>query len=112
MTKYFDVEYLSEAVEFINGQEAEVRVKIFYNISKAKLTKDPELFKKLKGSEIWEFRTLYKGKKYRLFSFWDENRRAYVICTHGIIKKTDKTPQKEIDKAENIRIQYMTQYGK
>lgn len=112
MTKYFNVEYLSEASEFINNQEIEVQNKILYNVSKAQITKDPELFKKLVGSEIWEFRTLYKGRKYRLFSFWDEKRKAFVICTHGIIKKTDKTPQKEIDKAENIRKQYLEQYGK
>lgn len=112
MVKYFDIEYLSEALEFIFSQETDVKEKIIYNISKAQLTKDPELFKKLSGSEIWEFRTFYKGKKYRLFSFWDEKRRAFVICTHGIIKKTDKTPQKEIDKAETIRKQYFEQHGK
>lgn len=112
MIKYFDVEYLFEAVNFIESQETDVQDKIFYNISKAQQTRDPELFKKLTGSEIWEFRTLYKGKKYRLFSFWDSKRRAYVICTHGIIKKTDKTLQKEIEKAEQIRKQYLASYGK
>jgi phage-related protein len=112
MVKYFEIEYLSEAFEFINSLELVVQDKIYYNITKAQQTKDPELFKKLAGSEIWEFRTLYKGNKYRLFSFWDVKRRAFVICTHGIIKKTDKTPQKEIDKAENIRKQYIEYYGK
>jgi phage-related protein len=29
-----------------------------------------------------------------------------VIATHGIIKKTLKTPEKEIEKAENIRLRY------
>lgn len=109
MTKYFDVEFLPEALEFINSQETDIRDKIFYNIAKTQYVKDPELFKKLTGSDIWEFRTLYKGKQYRLFSFWDEKRRKFVICTHGIIKKTDKTPQKEIEKAESIKKQY---YGK
>jgi len=32
-----------------------------------------------------------------------------VISTHGIIKKTDKTPKKEIEKAENLRLQYFKQ---
>jgi phage-related protein len=112
MVKYFDVEYLNEVSEFINSQGIAVKDKILYNISRAQQTKDPELFKKLTGSEIWEFRTFCKGKKYRLFSFWDAKRGAYVVCTHGIIKKTDKTPQKEIDKAENIRKQYFEHYGK
>jgi phage-related protein len=30
-----------------------------------------------------------------------------VISTHGIVKKTQKTPPKEIEKAEEIRKQYM-----
>lgn len=112
MVKYFDVEYLSDAIEFICSHETDVQEKIYYNITKAGLTKDSELFKKLAGSEIWEFRTFYKGKKYRLFSFGDENRRAFVLCTHGIIKKNDKTPRKEIEKAETIRKQYLEHYGK
>jgi phage-related protein len=29
-----------------------------------------------------------------------------VLATHGIIKKTDKTPEKEIEKAEQIRLKY------
>jgi phage-related protein len=67
---------------------------------------DNELFKKLENSNIWEFRTLYNGISYRLFSFWDTNKNSLVIATHGIIKKTQKTPKKEIDKAENIRREY------
>jgi phage-related protein len=30
-----------------------------------------------------------------------------VVCTHGILKKTQKTPKKEIEKAERIRKQYL-----
>jgi phage-related protein len=69
---------------------------------------DNELFKKLNES-IWEFRTLYNSKAYRLFSFWDktDGRETLVVATHGILKKTQKTPPKEIKKAEEIRIQYL-----
>jgi hypothetical protein len=31
-----------------------------------------------------------------------------VISTHGLIKKTDKTPKGEIEKAERLRIKYFT----
>lgn len=67
---------------------------------------DKELFKKLENSEIWEFRTLYNGIAYRLFAFWDNEIRALVVVTHGIVKKTQKTPKKEIEKAERIRQEY------
>ena len=67
---------------------------------------DPELFKKLTDN-VWEFRTLYSGKAYRLFAFWDTNQNSLVIATHGIIKKTQKTPKKEIEKTEKIRKEYL-----
>ena len=105
--EYFNVEYLSEAVEFIENLDKKSKEKFLYIIEYAKQTKDPEVFKKLTGTNIWEFRILYKRIKYRLFAFWDNKRNSYVICTHGIIKKTGKTPQKEISKAEKIRTIYL-----
>ena len=67
---------------------------------------DKELFKKLENSEIWEFRTLFNGSCYRLFSFWDTKTETLIIATHGIVKKSQKTPSKEIRKAEEIRKKY------
>ncbi|MFV8326845.1 type II toxin-antitoxin system RelE/ParE family toxin [Flavobacterium sp. ZS1P14] len=32
--------------------------------------------------------------------------KTLVLATHGIIKKTGKTPEKEIEKAESIRLKY------
>lgn len=46
---------------------------------------------------------------YRLFAFWDKDIRAMVIATHGLIKKTQKTPQNEIRKAEAIMKAYYEQ---
>lgn len=69
---------------------------------------DKELFKKLENSEIWEFRTLFNGVCYRLFAFWDTETETLVVATHGIVKKTQKTPQKEIEKAEAIRKEYFS----
>ena len=73
---------------------------------------DKELFKKLENSNIWEFRTLYNGNCYRLFSFWDTETETLIIATHGIVKKTQKTPAKEIAKAEDMRRQYFEQKDK
>ena len=68
--------------------------------------RNKELFKKIENSEIWEFRTLYNGIAYRLFAFWDTDMKTLVVATHGIIKKTQKTPKKEIARAEAIMKQY------
>lgn len=105
--KKFEVLFLTEAREFLLSLDEKSRDKIIFNIDKAKIKTDNELFKKLKG-EIWEFRTLYNKTYYRLFAFWDKenNQNTLVLSTHGIIKKTGKTPEKEIEKAEKIRLNY------
>jgi phage-related protein len=103
----FRVEFLEEANRFLDSLDVKARDKIIYNIWKARSTNDKELFKKLQG-EIWEFRTLYNKKYYRLFAFWDKTDKAdtVVISTHGLIKTTDKTPKSDIEKAEWLREKY------
>lgn len=97
----------SEAENFIENLPQSVADKIYYNIYRvAKGERNKELFKKLDDTDIWEFRTLYNRIAYRLFAFWDKDKETMVIATHGIIKKTQKTPNKEIAKAEAIRKQY------
>lgn len=107
MNEKFEVVFLIKAIEFIENLDVKARIKILYNIDKARWTNDPKLFKKLNG-EIWEFRTKYEGFQYRLFAFWDKTGDAHtlVITTLGLIKKTDKIPRNEIIKAEKIRLDY------
>lgn len=110
MTEKFQVQFLEEAADFIDNLEEKAREKIYYNIKKAQVTNDKELFKKLKN-EIWEFRTLFNKTHYRLFAFWDKvgNSETVVISTHGLIKKTDKTPVADLEKAERLRKFYFEQ---
>jgi len=107
MIEKFKVRLLEEASEFLDNLDEKPREKILYNIRKSQLITDNDLFKKLKD-DIWEFRTLYNKCYYRLFAFWDKSEKTetVVISTHGLIKKTDKTPQGEIEKAERLRIKY------
>lgn len=113
MKPKFKIELLPEAIEFLENLEDKAREKIYYNIKKSQFVNDNELFKKL-NDFIWEFRTLYNNKAYRLFSFWDkiEGDETLVVATHGILKKTQKTPPKEIKKAEEIRKQYFNKKTK
>lgn len=94
---------LKEASEFIAALPDKAREKVLYNIRKVRFgVQDKELFKKLDG-DIWEFRTSWQGMAYRLFAFWDNDGETLVIATHGIAKKTQKTPQRDKDKAKAIR---------
>ena len=61
-------------------------------------------FTKMPGIEdIWECRVKSGSNIYRIFAFWDENK---IIFTHGFIKKTPRTPKREIEKAENYKRDY------
>lgn len=96
-----------EVKSFLRVQPLKVQKKIAFNIGKVECgVMDKELFEKLSGSDIWELRTLFDGSYYRLFAFWDKYERSLVVTTHGMVKKTKKTPQREIDKAEAIMKQY------
>ena len=107
MTEKFQVQFLEEAVEFLESLDEKARDKVIYNIQKARFSNDKELFKKLQD-EIWEFRTLFNRNHYRLFAFWDKTgqKETVVISTRGLIKKTAKTPSGELAKAEKIRKLY------
>jgi phage-related protein len=110
MKSNFEIIFLEQALEFIDSLDKKSRIKVIYNIDKAKLKTDPKLFKKL-DNDIWEFRTVFKGLQYRLLAFWDkiDNTETLVLATHGFIKKVNKVPKKEIEKAKRIRTAYFEQ---
>lgn len=102
-----------EAKAFLREQPIKAQQKVAYNIRKVESgVMDKELFEKLSGSNIWELRTLYNGSYYRLFAFWDTEERALVVTTHGMVKKTKKTPPKEITRAEALRKEYFDNKNK
>lgn len=107
MDKKFETIFLEGAINFLDSLDYKAREKIIYNIDKAGYVNDPKLFKKL-NDQIWEFRTLYQKKQYRLLAFWDKEDKieTLVISTHGFVKKKSKVDSSEIEKAENLRQEY------
>ena len=105
--RYFETKFLDEADDFFAKLDQKTARKIIYNIDLAEQTNDPRLFKKLQN-DIWEFRTKYAGLQIRLLAFWDktDNKETLVIATHGFVKKVDKVPSNEIERAERIRDKY------
>ena len=64
----------------------------------------PQKFVKHIKEGIYELRTEYNGNIYRVFFIFDEDK--IVVLFNGFQKKTQKTPQKEIDKAITIKKEY------
>jgi len=104
---FFHTIFLEEVDKFIAGLEMKTAKKVLYNIDLAEQTNDPRLFKKLQ-EDIWEFRTKYNGLQIRLLAFWDktDGQETLVIATHGFMKKVDKVPKNEIERAIKIRKKY------
>lgn len=106
MSKNFDVLLSDEAKIFVKSLDIKLQKKVVYNIQKSREVNDSKIFKKL-TNEIWEFRTRYDKQQVRLLAFWDPNLNSMVICTHGFIKKTQKTPKSEINRALEFRKRYL-----
>lgn len=102
-----EVILLKGARDFVKGLDKKAAGKIVSVMNQVKQgSRDSRLFKKLEGTQIWEFRAEYEGNAYRLMSFWDKEEQSLVVATHGFSKKAQKTPKKEIMKAERIREEY------
>ncbi|TKB98949.1 type II toxin-antitoxin system RelE/ParE family toxin [Pedobacter cryophilus] len=110
---YFETRFLEEADQFIATLDLKTVKKVFYNIDLAEQTNDPKLFKKLQH-DMWEFRIRYNGLQVRLLAFWDKtnSNHTLVFATHGFIKKVDKVPANEIERAVRIKNNYFDLKGK
>lgn len=95
--------------EFINSLSAKAAQKVTWTLSLLEeLESLPAMyFKKLVNTDgIWEVRITLGSNIYRIFCFFAGN--AVVILTHGLVKKTQKTPPSEIERAEAYKREYLS----
>lgn len=59
---------------------------------------------------LYEIRIEYSSNIYRMFCCFDEGN--LIVLFNGFQKKSQKTPQKEIDKAMKIKAEYFEEKGK
>ena len=92
--------------EFLDALPAKVAQKVTWVLQ---LVEDLDMvpskyFVKMPGTDnIWECRIKLGSNIYRIFAFWDANK---VVLTHGFVKKTQRTPDIEITRAENYKKDY------
>ena len=55
----FEILISKKVVDFLEKQTEEVRNKIHDNLKKAQYQENVKFFKKLKNTDIWEFRTKF-----------------------------------------------------
>ena len=99
--------YKNYFIEFYQKQDEKVKGKIQYVFELIRQVEQvPEKFlKHLTGTNgLYEIRIKYKSNIYRVFCCFDEGQ--LVVLFHGFQKKTQKTPQNEIDKAKSLMEEY------
>ncbi len=94
---------------FIDGLSGKAAKKVTWVLSLLEeLEAVPAIyFKKLvNADEIWEVRVSVASDTFRIFCFFEG--RDIVVLTHGLVKKTRKTPAGDIKRAESYRREYFT----
>jgi phage-related protein len=95
--------------EFLDSLPGKVAQKIVWVLKLIEdLDRIPSSYlKKLPGTEeIWECRVQFGSNIYRIFCFIPH--LSEMILTHGYVKKTNKIPIAEIERAEAYRREYLT----
>lgn len=111
MRKPIAVALTDEARAFLAPLSPSVKKKFATAFEKTEAGFQGDWFVKLPATEeLWEFRVDGPHHTYRLFAFWDGRggTETLIVCTHGLDKKTQKTPQADLAKAERIRRDYFS----
>ena len=110
----YSVEYYEEedgtypAEEFILSQDKKMQAKLFMALEfleeKGPLLREP--YSKSLGDGIFEVRAKQGSDISRVLYFFVVGKR--IILTNGFVKKTQKTPTNEIERAKRYRKDYQT----
>jgi len=93
--------------EFFNSQTRKVQEKIDYVLFLITIADriPKKFFEHLTGTDgLYEIRIEFESNIYRILCCFDEGK--LVVLFNGFQKKSQKTPQKEIDKALKIKQEY------
>lgn len=97
--------YKNYFYDFINSLSEKVVDKIEYALtlleSQDKVSKK---FVKFLRDDVYELRAEYESNIYRVFFIFDDGN--IVVLFNGFQKKTQKTPQKELEKAIKLKEEY------
>ena len=91
--------------DFFDTLDRPTQEKILYGMLQLKTQERlPSKFVKHIRDGLFELRIEWRGNIYRIFFCFDEGR--IVILFNGFQKKTQKTPEKEINKALKLKAEY------
>lgn len=97
-----------KVLDFYSSQEAKVQTKMEYVLDLVRFEQriPMKFFKKLENTNgIYEVRIITSQKRIRILCFQDDGN--LIVLTNGFIKKTQKTPKREIKLAEKMKKEYL-----
>jgi len=100
--------YKEYFIDFYKAQDAKVQEKIGYVLDLVRFERQvPKKFLKyLENTDgIYEVRVITTFKSIRILCFFDQGN--LVVLANCFVKKTQKTPRKEIKLAEKLKKQYL-----
>ena len=102
--------YKEYFIKFYKAQEHKVQEKIEYVLDLIRFEEriPKKFFKALENTEgIYEVRVITTFKSIRILCFFDDGN--LIILVNSFIKKTQKTPKKEIELAQKLKKEYLEQ---
>lgn len=107
------VAYKENFLDFYKSQDLKIQEKIEFVLDLVRFERQVpnKFYKMLENTDgIWEIRVITTFKSIRILCFQDKGN--LVVLTNCFVKKTQKTPRKEIKIAERLKKQYLTEkYG-
>lgn len=102
------IAYKKYFADFYKAQEDKVQEKIEYVLDLVRFERQvpKKFFKYLENTDgIYEVRVITTFKSIRLLCFFDDGN--LVVLANCFVKKTQKTPRKEIKLAEKLKKEYL-----
>jgi len=107
------IAYKNNFVDFYKSQDPKIQEKIGYVLDLVRFERlvPKKFYKLLENTDgIWEVKVITTFKSIRILCFQDKG--DLVVLTNCFLKKTQKTPQKEIKLAEKLKKEYLREkYG-
>ncbi len=96
---------MNRTVVFYKTTDGKCPVQDFLDSLPGKVAQKAGEGKLIGTEEIWECRIQFGSNAYRVLCFFLD--RSVIVLTHGFVKKIQKTPVHEIERAEAYRRDFL-----
>ena len=96
---------INDFLDSLSGKQLQKITWVLEIIEELQIVPKQYIKKLVNTDDIWEVRVISSSNIFRLLGFFDGGN--LVILTNGFVKKTQKTPKKEIMLAEKRKKDYL-----